>query len=85
MHIAKTSGALSTSQSVRVGQGLITHLQSGDQQSVWYDSTSATGTILAILPALDHMDFSSPLQFQTGLFCSVATTTSGDGAVAHLI
>lgn len=86
MDIAFTSGNLSTSGIVRTGPGQLTHAQAGDQVFTFYDGTSTNGTQITRLTAFIHADFPHGVQFNDGLYVSVASTTSNNlGGVVHMI
>ena len=73
--LSKTSGALSTDSTVRTGHGVLCYAEAGQVIASIYDGVSSTGTLIANISTGDRVSFHTPLQFGTGLFVSVASTT----------
>lgn len=74
----------STSQQLVSGQGLLTSVMAGSQTVRIYDGDSTSGTLIGLVRLFDNgagdpdkVDFSHPVQFNDGLFVSVASTTGG--------
>ena len=75
-YLSRPSGALSsTENTVRTGHGVLTYATAGDEAITLYDGTSTSGTLIDKLAANVHVAYHTPVQFGTGLFVSVASTT----------
>jgi hypothetical protein len=77
-NIARTSGALTTSAVLASEPGLLYYAESISSGTLaLYDGTSSGGTLLVTLQSSaqeDHADFSTPVEYQTGLFASMSST-----------
>ena len=79
--LALTSGALSTSSTVRSEMGKLTYASAGSVAIVLYDGTSSSGQVIDTLAATQKVSYDTPVKFGDGLFVTVASTTGT--AVVH--
>lgn len=81
MNLSLASGAISTDTAVRTGHGVLTYATAGQSAIDIYDGLSTTGLLLDNLSTGQGHVYDTPVQFATGLFVSVASTTGV--AVVH--
>ena len=74
-YLSKSAGAISTDSTVRTGHGVLTYIESGQATISVYDGISSTGLLIAQATTGASKSFDTPVQFGTGLFVSVASTT----------